>query len=302
MPFVNQIHVDKALSQISVKYQNKNFVADQVFPELMVKNESDKYYIYDRDFRLPETSRANKGKAREHNFELSTASYQLEEHALKDYVSDRDAQNYDLPSLRADTTEELTDKILLRREKRVADLFTSTSWSQNVSLSAAQQWSLDTTTSNPIPLMDTAATTVMDNSGFMPNIAIIPHKDMVNAKNHSSIIERIKYTNVNVTEQMLAGLFGIKNIVVPKAVIDSSAEGVAASIGDVWGDNVFVGYRAERPSPLKPSAGYIFRSSKPMVKRWRDEERSSEAIEVAMLDQPKVVASLAGYLLKDVRG
>lgn len=302
MPKVNQIHVDKALSQISIKYQNKSFVAMEVFPELMVKNESDKYYVYDRDFRLPETARANKGKAREHTFQLSTSSYVLEEHALKDYVSDRDANNYDLASLRADTTEELTDKILLRLEKSVADLFTSTSWSQNVSLTAAQQWSLDTTTSNPIPLMDTAATTVIDNSGYTPNIAVIPHKAMIAAKNHSSVIDRIKYTNVNITPQMLAGLFDIQKLVVPKAVIDSSAEGVAASIGDVWGDNVFVGYRAERPSPLKPSAGYVFRSSTPLVKRWRDEERASEAIEVGMLYQAKVVASLSGYLLKDVLG
>jgi len=302
MPQSNKIHQDKALSQISIKYRNKSFIAMEVFPEMAVKNESDKYYIYDRDFRLPETARANKAEAKEHSFDLSTASYVLEEHALKDYVSDRDAKNYDLPSMRADVTEELTDKILLRLEKSVADLFTSTSWSQNVSLSAAQQWSLDTTTSNPIPLMDTAATTVIDNSGYEPNIGIIPHKAMINAKNHSSIIDRIKYTNVNVTEQMLAGLFDLPKLLVPKAVIDSSAEGVAASIGDVWGDNVFVGYRAERPSPLKPSAGYVFRSSKPLVKRWRVEERESEAIEVGMLYQAKVVASLAGYLIKDVNG
>lgn len=300
MPFVNQIHVDKALSQISIKYKNDNFIAREVFPELMVKNESDKYFIYDRDFRLPETARANKAEAREHSFQLSTASYLLEEHALKDYVSDRDANNYDLATLRADTVEELTNKILLRLEKSVADLFTSTSWSQNVSLTAAQQWSLDTITSNPIPLMDTAATTVIDNSGYAPNIGIIPHKAMVAAKNHTSVIDRIKYTNVNITSSMLAGLFDIEKLVVPKAVIDSSAEGVAASIGDVWGDNVFLGYRALSASPLKPSAGYVFRSSKPLVKRWREESRSSEAIEVGMLYQPKVVASLAGYLIKDV--
>ena len=299
MPFVNQIHVDKPLSNISIKYRNANLIAMDVFPELQVKKDSDLYYIFDRDFRLPETNRANKAEARQHSYQLSTSSYVLEEHALVDYISDRDAANYDLGGMRADVTEELTDKILLRLEKSVADLFTSTSWSQNVSLSTAQQWSLDTVTFNPIPLMDTAATTVLENSGLAPNFSIVPHSVMIKAKNHSSIIERIKYTQTAVTEQMLASLFGTEKMLVPKAVIDSGNEGATSTVAAVWGDNVFVGYKAPRPSVRKASCGYIFRSSQPLAKRWREEKRSSEAIEVGMRYQPKVVASLAGYLLKD---
>lgn len=300
MPFANQIHTDQLLSKISIKYRNENYSAMEIFPEMPVKKDSDLYRIYDRNFRLPETARANKGEARMHDFEVTTSQYILEEHALKDVVTDRDVANYDLASLRSDTTEELTDKILLRLEKSVADLFTTTSWSQNVSLSAAQQWSLDTTTSNPIPLMDTAATTVLENSGFSPSYGILPHRTMIKAKNHSSIVDRIKYTNVVVTPAMLSGLFDLPKLIVPKAVIDGSDEGIAASIGPVWGDNVFVGYKVASPSPLKPSAGYIFRSKKPLVKRWRKEELAGEMVEVGMLYQPKVVASLAGYLIRDV--
>jgi len=299
MSFANQIHTDLLLSRVSIKYRNTNFIAMEVFPEMPVKKDSDLYRIYDRNFRLPETMRANKGEARMHDFEVSTSQYILEEHALKDVVTDRDVANYDLASLRSDTTEELTDKILLRLEKSVADLFTSTAWSQNVSLATAQQWSLDTTTSNPIPQMDTACTTVLENSGFEPNYGILPHNVMIKAKNHSSVIDRIKYTNVLVTESMLAGLFDLPKLLVPKAVIDSAAEGITANIGPVWGDNVFVGYKSMAPSPLKPSCGYTFRSNKPLVKRWRKEELAGEMIEVGMCYQPKVVASLAGYLIKD---
>jgi hypothetical protein len=302
MPFRNQIHVDQLLSRVSVKYRNEMYIAMQVFPELQVKKDSDLYRIYDRNFRLPQTKRANRAAARWHNFEVSTGTYNLEEHALKDLVSDRDAANYDLANLRAETTEELTDKIMLRMEKHVADLFTSTSWSQNVSLSAAQQFSLDTTTSNPVPIFDTGTTVVIENSGFMPNMSIIPHRTMLDIKNHSSIIERIKYTSIQITENMLAGLLGVQNLLVPKAVLDTAAEGVTASISPVWGDNAFIGYRAPSPSPLKPSCGYVFRSSRPLVKRWRDEELAGEKIEAGMRYQAKVVASLAGYLIKDTQG
>jgi len=294
------VHVDQLLSGVSIKYRNKNFIAMEVFPELQVKKDSDKYRIYDRNFRLPETARANKGLAKEHSLEVTTGSYALEEHALVDYVSDRDKANYDEADLRVDVTEELTDKILLRLEKSVADLFTSTQWSQNVSLSAAQQWSNDTVTSNPIPQMDTAGTVVLENSGYEPNISIVPHRAMVAAKNHSSIIDRIKYTSIDITPAMLAGLFDTQKLLVPKAVIDTAAEGISSSISALWGDNVFRGYRPDSAGPLKPSCGYVFRSSKPLVKGWREERRASDAIEVGMLYQAKVVASLAGYLIKDV--
>ena len=293
------VHVDVLLSGISVKYQNKNFIAMEVFPEIPVVHDSDKFRVYDRNFRLPETARANKAEARQHSFAVSTASYVLEEHALVDYVTDRDKANYDNADLRADTTEELTDKILLRMEKSVADLFTSTSWSQNLSLSAAQQWSADTTTSNPIPQMDTAGTVILENSGLAKSYGIIPHRAMIAAKNHSSIIDRIKYTNVNITEAMLAGLFDLPKLLVPKAVLDTAAEGISSTIVPIWGDNVFVGYRPDSAGPLKASAGYVFRSKKPLVKGWRAEPREADAIEVGMRYQARVVASFAGYLIKD---
>lgn len=299
MPKANQLRVDKLLSSISIKYANKNFIAREVFPEVSVMKRSDLYRIYSRNFRLPETSRADGGLTRRHDFNVSTASYVLEKHGLHEYVSDDQMDNFEPHELRADTTEELTDKILLRMEKSVADLMTSTSWSQNVSLSAAQQWSLNSTTSNPIPLMDTAATTVLENSGFLPTHAIIPRSVLLAAKNHDSVIDRIKYVSMDITPAMLAGLFDIDTLLSPTAVIDGSAEGATESIAALWGDNVFVGYRPASASILRPSAGYVFKKNVPMVKRWRDEDRESEKIEVNMQYQAKVVASLAGYLIKD---
>jgi len=300
MPKANQIHVDQLLGNISVQYKNSEYIAREVFPEVSVNKTSDLYRVFDRNFRLPESIRAFGARSKRAEFDISTASYNLEKHSLHEVIADEQADNYDLANLRSDTTEFLTDKILLRMEKSVADLFTTTSWSQNVSLTAAQQWSADTTTSNPIPLMDTAATTVLQNSGFKPNLAIITHDVMIAAKNHSQIIERIKYTSTDISKDMIGGLLGVENMLVPTAVLDSSQEGVAASIGPIFSDNVFVGYRAPRPSPLAPSAGYIFRKPANMVKRWREEELDAEVIETTMHYQAKVVASLAGYLIRDV--
>lgn len=302
MPQANQLRVDKLLSNISIKYQNKNMIAQEVFPPVPVKKRSDLYRTYDRNFRLPETARADGALSRRHDFNVSTASYILEKHALHEYVTDDQMDNFEPHDLRSDTTEELTDKILLRLEKSVSSLFTSTSWSQNVSLATAAQWSLNTVTSNPIIQMDSASCAVLEGSGFDPTYSIIPKASLLAAKNHDSIIDRIKYTSAQITATMIAGLFDIDKILVPKAVIDSSAEGQAASVAALWNDNVFVGYRPASAGILKPSAGYIFKKNVPMVTRFRDMDRQAEKIEVNMQYQAKVVASLAGFLIKDTLG
>lgn len=300
MPFSTKIHTDKLLSQVSVKYRNTELIGMDVFPEVPVQKESDLYRIYTRNFRLPATKRANRGLANEHQFDISTASYLLERHALKDYISDDDATNYDMADLRADTTEELTDKILVRMEKSVADLFTTTNWSLNVSLAAANAWNANTTISNPIPIMDTGATEVIQNSGYRPNFGIIPRDGFVAAKNHTSLLDRTKYVSADMSIEIMQGLFDLPKIHVPISIYDTSAEGATEVITSLWGDSAFLGYRAPRPSPKLPSSGYMFRRSKPLVKRWRVEERDSEAIEVNLQYQAKIVASLTGFLIKDI--
>jgi hypothetical protein len=300
MPLKSQLHVDQLLSNVSVKYSNAELIAMKIFPEVPVKKDSDLFRVYERNFRIPETKRATGGEARQHDFKVSTSSYNLEKHALKDYVADDAADNYDLADLRADTTEELTDVILRRMEKSVADLFTTTNWSLNVSLTAAQAFNLDTTASNPIPVYDTACTTVINNSGFKPNMAVIPRDGFVAIKNHQSVLDRVKYTSRDMTPAMLGGLFDIQEILIANGAYDSSHEGATTTMTQFFGDISFVGYKPQRPGPKQASAGYIFRKNTPMVRRWRVEEREAEAIEVQMKYQAKVVASLAGYLIKDI--
>jgi len=299
MPITSQIHVDKALSNISIKYTNNDYIAQKVFPVVMVNKDSDKYFIFDRDFRIPETIRANRGLAREHSFKMSTSSYLLEKHALKDFVSDDDKANYDAGSINVDVTEELKDKIMLRLEKDVADLFTSTTWTNNVSLATAQKFSLDTVTSNPVPIFDTGTSVILANSGKTPNFAMIPKEVMMIIKNHVSIVDRVKYTSATIDEKIVAGLLGYKDVLVGGAQYDSAAEGATQSISNVWSDNCFVGYKPARANVRTPSCGYLFMSKAPQVKKWREEERESDAIEVNVKYDPIVTSVYAGYLIKD---
>lgn len=303
-PLRSAIHVDTLLSNVSVLYRNENYVGMEIFPEVAVKKDSDLYRVYDRNFRVPETARANRGVANEFTFNVSTATYNLEKHALKDYISDDDAGNYDLESLEVDTTEHLTDAILRRFEKSVASLITTTSWSLNLSLTATLAWNATTGSSSPDPVaqFDTGTTVVILNSGKRPNITAMGLSAWYGLKNNFQINDRVKYTSSEVSTNMVAKLIGTGKLVISEQVEDTADEGAStgSNIVPLWNDRVFHGYRPPNAGPKQPSAGYTFRKASPLVKKWRDEDRESQVVEVGMKYQARVVASLCGFIIADV--
>lgn len=300
MPLKSQLHVNQLLSNVSVQYKNAEYIADKVFPQVSVMKDTDLYRVYERNFKIPESRRAPKGVAREFGNEFSTSSYALEQHALKDYIGVDEEENNDIGSLKVDATEALTDAIYRRIEKSVADLFTTTSWSLNVSLAAANAFNANTTVSDPVPVFDTGASTIIANTGKTPNFGILPRDAFIAVKNHISILDRVKYTSSEVSEKMVGALLGLPEMLVPTAVLDTAADGLAAVTSNFFGDIAFLGFKPSSPGMKVPSCGYTFMRSAPRTRSWFDQERNAEAVEVEVKYQPKVVASLTGYLIKDV--
>lgn len=296
MPKKGSLHVSQLLSNVSVQYKSAEFIWDKIWGQIPVTKDTDLYRVYDRNFKIPETRRAPKGVARMYSFEFSTSSYTLEQHALKDYVGVDEAENEDLGDLEQDTTENLTDTIYRRVELMTASLFTKTSWSLSVSLAAGAAWTTNTTTSDPVPTVDTGASTIIANSGKTPNFMILPRAGYVGVKNHVSVLDRVKFTSADVTHGQVATLFGFTEMHVPTAVYDSAAIGIAFSSTPFW-TNAFLGWKPTSPGKKQPSCGYHFIHSKPRVRKWFSDERNATAVEVEVKIIPKVVASLTGYLI-----
>jgi hypothetical protein len=301
MPSKSSLHIDKLLSNVSVQYKNEEYIADKLCPVVPVEKDTDKYRVYEKNWRVPESLRADKGLAKEFQFNYSLSSYSLERHALKDYVSPDEERNNDQGSVKADCVENLTDALLRVRENKVASLYTTTSWSLNVSLAGANAFSQNTVTSNPIPVYDTGAATIIANSGKTPNHGFLTHSAFISIKNHVSVLDRVKYTSAEISENVVGALLGIPELLIAKAQKDTSAEGIASVSANFFGDVSFIGWKAPSPSLRAPSCVYNFENSAPRVKTWIDAERGdAEAIEVEMKYAPKVVASLTGYLIKGV--
>jgi len=307
MPLPSQIHIDKALENISISYKPGDFIADRAVPAVPVKNESDKFFVFSNDMMsLPETIRANGAESKRATFNISTSSYQCDEHALKDYVTARDRNNADKAiNPEIDVTESLTRKILIRKEWDCAQMLQNKSnWANNTSLTSTYAWSVNTTLTNPITNIDSATSKIIQTSGYKPNKLVLNHATFVAAKEHTSIIDRVKYTSADsVTEPMLAKLFNVQEVLVGSAIYEAAEEGLASDMQFIWTNAAFLAYMEPAAGLRKASAAYTFQVSSAgspyKVVKWDEPSRGdgTMAIEVSTMYQYKPVATACGYLI-----
>lgn len=306
MPSKNAVHQDAALENISVAYMPTGLIASELSPTIPVKHESDKYYVYSKDnLRIPETIRADGAEANEVDWSLSTASYVLDEHALKRLVTDRQRENAD-PAIKVDmdATKMLTGQILNRREKDLLDLIgPAANWSSKTSLTSTFAWNAQTTLSNPITFADSATSVILQNSGKRANRLVMDHRTFKAAKEHPSVVDRIKYTSPDsVTPQLLGRLFSVSKVLISEAIENSGQQDYTDTMGFILTDVAFFCYVAENPGLLEPSAFYTFvktgmgaTGGQASVKRWREEKRNGDFIEVGSAFLHKIVASDCAY-------
>jgi len=302
-PTEKDVHVDSVLSGVSIRYTNDELIADQVLPVVPVKKESDKYYTYTRAWKLPQSERAAGAEANEVEWNVGTDTYQCEEYALKDLIPDRVRDNADNPlDMDVDTTENLTELIQLGREKRVADIVfaAGTYGSQTSALAGVNRWD-DYAGSDPVGDVRTARSTVHAATGKMPNVMVIGYQAYLKLLDHPDILERIKYTQRGiVTADIIAAVFEVDRLLVGKALYDSTQEGVAESLGYVWGKSVALLYAEPSPGLKKVSFGYQFQSRGFRTKKWRVEGREGDFVEAGEIRDEKIVSAGCGYLYTTV--
>jgi hypothetical protein len=319
-PTPGDVHVNRPLTNISIAYLQgqTRFVSAEVFPVVPVQKQSDRYFVYDKgDLMRDEAKpRAPGTESAGMDYDIdNTPTYSCTKYALHKDVDDDTAANADAP-LRPeqDAAEILTDKLLIKRDATfVANYFVTgvwdTDWDGVTGVPGANeflQW--QETGSDPIADIDNAKEAVSALTGFDPNV-IVMGKAVFNAvKNHTAVIDRIKYTQRGiVTEEILAALFGVQKVVVPGAVSNTAAKGATDVIARLFGKHVLVAYRPERPAIMKPSAGYCFSwaglygagNEGLRTKRFRMEHLNSMRIENEFAWDLKVVATDCAAFLED---
>jgi hypothetical protein len=321
------IHVDDVLTQISLGWPNNGLVGNLLFPQVTVRKQSDKYYVFGREAWLPESSdyRAPGSIANEiPGLAVSLDTYYAQEHALQTPVTDEERENVDSPMAPdRDGTELVTSKILLGREVAIRNLVTTAAnyaTGMSTTLVGAAQWSAYST-SDPILNIRTAVRAIHAKVFMEPNVAIIPYLVMSFLEDHPDIIERIKYSERAIlTPEIIASVLGLQRVIVPGVGIGSGPAGTAGSaisVGYLWNDDVVIAWVPPRAGLRIPAFGYEFvwgygGGRDQIADRWREEQRKSDLIRVSRRYDLKLVGveinpasgdfgkSITGYLIKDV--
>jgi hypothetical protein len=320
-----QGHIDTVLSNISLGFsQQGGFVADQIFPIVSVRKESDLYYLFGRErFRSVNSKRQRGAQANEVIFGYTTDSYTCEENSLQGFVDDRDYQNFDAPiDPEITTVEQITDLLQLGYEKEVATTCCATATYPDSNHYGGPTAQYDSGGASITVQVDfqKKMNVIRGKVGLWPNTIVIPPTVAFYLSMTTEIQNIVKYTiasaGVNDLAMLVRGpknswllpaVLWDMNVLVPLALEDTSrpSQTLAAtatlttSLTDVWGDSIWMGYVQPRPTIKSVSFGYTFESRGYETKRWRAEERESNGFRVSRVCGRKVVCSAAGALLTD---
>jgi hypothetical protein len=311
------VHLDSMLTQISVGYDNDALVGDMLFPAVQVDKQSDKYYVLEKVGFTPlqDTAAPNSATPEVPPMTLSRDSYYAEEHRLKGWVSIDEIQNADNPmDPLADTTEQVTDTILLNREDAIQTLArTAANYASGFSttLSGTSQWS-DYTNSTPIVDLKAARDAIHLGIFKFPTLSILGYEVATKLEDHPDFLDRIKANpNVQVnTLDTIGQVVGIPRLIRAGAGKNTAAVGQAQSISYMWGKDVVIAYVPANPGKKVPAFGYEFAwrfEGSPMpTDRWYDQDRKSWAVRTTRRYDLKFTAvdavatgkATGGYVIK----
>lgn len=274
-PTVTDVHVAAALTNIATAYfqDEAAYVADKVFPLVPVAHQTDLYFRWSKSDMLRDEAqqRSDATESAGTGVNLDTASYAAKVWALHQDIGPQVRANAD-PAVDIDvvSTRMLMQKMLIRRERFFAQKFlTSSVWATDVTGNAAGVPGTTTTAfwdddSNGDPFTDIAQgqTTVLSNTGYLPNTLLLGWPVYQALRKHPLVIDRIKYTTPTfagtINEALLAQAFDVQRVLVSRAIYNSAAENLTFSGSIIAGKNALLCYSAPQPGLMVPTAGYTF--------------------------------------------
>ena len=295
----------KALANFAHAYGNTEYIYNMVAPTLPIMQDSGAYFQYVKNFRLEQSDRANGSPANQITYAMSSGTYNVQEHALRDIITDEDLTNTDKPlDLFRDTTEFLVDKIEARQEKIMSDLcFTTTSFGNNTTLTTATSWNYNTTTSDPLGDAVSITSFVRNQCGKRPNTLIIGGAVYDALKENQNLWTRLAYTERQfVTKDILSAMMDIEKVFVGESIYQTNKEGQTDTQTALWGNDALFAYMSPMSGRKAMTAVQNFRKMTKgnpyKVKRYRSEAREGWWVEVQTKAIPKVVGSNCAYLVK----
>lgn len=301
--------VNPILTQFAVGYRNARFIGDRVAPIVESMTESGTLFSFGKEgFYLYDTERALRTNAKKIDFAVSKDTYRCAEHALEsslDYKELEAAEKYGADKvlqLQRRQINLVQRALTVEHEKAVADIvFSGTYYAtgNKTTLSGTSQWS-DKTNSAPFTDIKTGIAAARADLGVRPNTMVLGFDAFHELTDHPDVLERIKYSErAVVTEDILANVFGMANVLVGESVYSTDA-GVFT---DLWSDSCALIYlptgQGEEVEGTSVHTVTIAEVGYPEVKTYQ--EKNVESYRTTRKYQVKNINTSFGYLILDVK-
>jgi hypothetical protein len=308
-PGTGDVHVDKLLTNLSVAYTNEDYIADKIFPTVMVDKQSDLIATYDkgdwlRDVMqpyIPGTKGARSG------WKVSQDTYFCQSWKLGKEIPFDVIANQDKPfDMFNDATMWLRQQAQLRWELEFAtDFFKAAAgWQDQAVGTDFIAWD-NIASSNPIKDLRLKGDLVRQKTGRKTNTWVYSKKVWDVLVDHPLIVDRLKHTSKeSLTPEMLARLVGYDTTLIGDAIYATSAEGDTDVVAEIWGNHALGLHVPKKASLLAPSAGYTF-IWKPITKtpffirRLKIDELEIHVVEIKSNFDMKQIDGDAGVMLDD---
>lgn len=318
MPAVSDVQFDGRLSNVSVQYKNDELIADLVLPPTPVAKKEGVFKIYDKDqrFTVPDTKVGPKSEPNEVEWDVTEGNYACKDEGLQEFVSNEEIDNADAPiQPMSDTTEFVTNLVMLAKEKRAADfVFASANYGANNQVDIAGAWA----TLTDDVLADLIAG--IDACFLPPNVLVMGMPTWRKVSRNEKILAAVKGTlkpqNLKgpggvaqplVDHRELAEFLGLAHVLVSGARINSAKKGQTASYKRVWdGTNATKGGAALlRVKPgtamrdVVSAANFTWKQRQVFVNESTRGAFGGKMVRVVESCVYKSIATDVGYLFKD---
>ena len=331
-PTPGDVHVNRPLTNLAIAFMQSEgkFIARRVFPQIPVENQSNAYFTFPREafWRDEMKKRAPATETEGITWPLSLDTYHCDVWGLHNPIADMTRANADAPvQLDRRSSQLLMQQALIRMERDwVSQFFAQSAWNLGFGGHASTRsgtpdpsagtkptvphWNAATGT--PIEDIRFACDYMQQITGMRPNVLVLPRRVYSILIDLDEIIGRLNRGQTTgpamANKDSLAALFEVEEILTLEAIYNSAAEGLDASFQWIGGSNdALLAYRASAPGIDVPSAGYSFTwsgyvgmSDGVRIKRFREEKKASDIIEIEATWDHKVTSQDLGFFFTDI--
>jgi hypothetical protein len=290
------------------------YIADALLPYFETPEVSGDYpkIKVEQFLKTADTRRAPRSNYQRDDWEFATGNFTCQDHGHEEPVDDVEARMYRRYfDAEVVAVERAVQKMRLAREVRTAALLFSTTYITQTG-AVSTEWS---TAASCTPKADVKAAidALRAARGIMPNSVVMSYKVFQNVLISKELKDYLQYTSPHLIEtemaqrDMLAKYFGVDQIVVGKALYDSTDKGQTATLAEVWDDEyVLVARLAGNARDLKePCVGrtFLWTGDSPqqlVVEQYREEATRSNIYRVRNNVSEALVYAGAGYLLSNI--